>query len=490
MLSVYSTTVSSAHPPIDVVADVARAPIDETELFVRMRRPERLLVLVSYVGYFACALVLAATSPSPGIEWLLLALAGFLVVRVAPLLWWRRSFAWFHPFTFLVVIELFRLTRRVGVYGFGLAEHRALPGFGPGQLNHLLAYELVLLTLGLAAYYLGALVLPAPRAPQLVLRSPRHLRLKLLAVVAISTAVFLVYIGMQGGLGAQILSWRESRHVSLAGEFYIINLINVASAACLVWLALEPGVWRSPLFWATSALALTMMFLSTGSRGMPVQQLIIGACLVMLTRRRITYLSTALILIFSMALVGMLVGLRSGNQDVLSDVIADTTFAESIDVAKRELIERSSVADGTLPILARVPDDVDFLYGSSYAAALLVGVPRALWPDKPKMIGGQVAEVFFRGLGGVPPGPIGEAYWNFHVAGVVICFALFGIWHRWLARLYARNHGAPGALLFVIAVLMCPSPASVGLVAMLQSLVPVTALLWLSGAVRLRERRG
>jgi hypothetical protein len=468
---------------------VAPAPV--ANALVTLRPGQRLGILAAYCLYFVVVCSVAALSPSHAIDQVLMALVAFLALRVAPLVVVSRRLGWFHPLVFLTILDLLYFVRRAGVYSLGLDHHRGLPGWGPAELNRLLAFELFLMSIGAVAHYVGLFVLPAPRAPSLRLGEPRHLRKKLIAVVAAACAIGVLYVQLQSGLSAHILSWSESRHVALAGEFYWINAINLGPAACLVWFALDRAALRHPIFWICAALSLALVFLSTGSRGGPLAYVFLACIVWMLREGRVLFVRTAVVIVLAVPLIAMLGTFRKatwyGRIDMTS--LTDTSAAESFDLGGQEIIERTTTSDGTLPILARVPDHVPFTYGSTYLAALLVPVPRSLWPEKPKMVGGQVAEVFFRSLGGIPPSPVGEAFWNFHVPGVIVVFLLFGIWHRWLLGFFKNNGSEAGMLLYAIGLLAMPGPSTPALVGMLQFAAPAFLLLIFTGAIRIRAPR-
>ena len=86
-------------------------------------------------------------------------------------------------------------------------------------------------------------------------------------------------------------------------------------------------------------------------------------------------------------------------------------------------------------IIERVPENHDYLYGTSYLALLTSPIPRSIWVEKPNpSLGAWVkGELFGYSVkkNGWPPGMIAEAYVNFGVFGVpAIMFALGGLM-RW-----------------------------------------------------------
>ncbi|MFN8178341.1 MAG: O-antigen polymerase [bacterium] len=111
--------------------------------------------------------------------------------------------------------------------------------------------------------------------------------------------------------------------------------------------------------------------------------------------------------------------------------------------------------DNLLSVLWYTPDRLPFLLGSSYLHFFVNFVPRGLWPGKPKGIDSILAEkIYGWAMGGAPPGTIGELYFNFQFAGVVVGMALFGALVRvaWTYSKRERRH--PFLALFLGATLV------------------------------------
>jgi hypothetical protein len=73
---------------------------------------------------------------------------------------------------------------------------------------------------------------------------------------------------------------------------------------------------------------------------------------------------------------------------------------------------------------------VDYAYGETIVDAVLMLIPRAIWPDKPVFQGDNSVVWEYAGyrlLGGtLLPGSLMESYLNFGTFGVVVIFALLG----------------------------------------------------------------
>ena len=79
----------------------------------------------------------------------------------------------------------------------------------------------------------------------------------------------------------------------------------------------------------------------------------------------------------------------------------------------------------------QVPSDVDHLYGAGYVKWFNLFIPRLIWKDKPRGIDVDTGVTFFNATWGMPPGDIGQAYWEFNIPGVIVVFFLLGVAYRY-----------------------------------------------------------
>lgn len=472
------TTISSGTAAHQHKPEASASP------FVAMRPTQRLLVLGIFWIYLLGVVLLALAHQTTGAEWIIPALIVFVALQVAPLVCYQPGYGWFHPLIFGALMSLLMLLQSFPMYAWGLESHNALPGYGPAELARLIAYALALNAISLLAYYAGFFFGPTCRIPRLTFSHPRHLTLKVLVVVVLALAVFVVFIQRQGGLKAHILSWGASRHVAVGGEHYWIQLASWSRNACLIWLAFDRTSLRNPLFWGSATLSLVVAFLGTGSRAAVIFSIAMGMLVWMIRERKIIGMRTLLFILVAVMLINILGSFRRSTWDGAIDWAVLTSFSADQALSTQEIVERGTANSGMLPILARVPHEVDLLYGDSYLAVLLLPVPRGLWEDKPGLVGGRVGQTFFNKRAGVSPEPIGEAFWNFHIPGVLIVFFAFGAFHQWLAAVFRRYADKPAIILPYALTLFTVSPSGPGIVKGLLTLVPVLLLLRLFGALK------
>ncbi|MFO0940334.1 MAG: O-antigen polymerase [Pirellulales bacterium] len=87
-------------------------------------------------------------------------------------------------------------------------------------------------------------------------------------------------------------------------------------------------------------------------------------------------------------------------------------------------------------IINNVPDVLDYQYGKTIAIWLLAPIPRSIYPNKPLIHSGPIigTEIYGTKVSGVPPGLVGEMYWNFHLAGTIIGVAVVGFMMGWIHK--------------------------------------------------------
>lgn len=470
----------SSRPMAKATPSVDR-PNDDTP-FVRMTTVQRAIIVLVCFAYYCVISAIAFRDPAPG-HWLILtSLAGLLLIKLLPILFYREAWGWFHPLVFDAVFVFPLLFKGFGMYTQGLDWHTALPDFGTRQLNELVAYETVLTGFATLAYYGGFASFQRTSAPQLRRVHPRQLKWIVFACAAFSTLVFVVYTSSQGGVLSYLSSIGRSRHAALAGDYYAIRVTAPGPIALLVWLAFDRTAHRRPVFWALALAMLAMQFVLTASRSTVIYWLAIGLLIYMMRERRMAFGRLLVAGLVAVYLVGVLGEVRRSTWRGEADLthLWQTPLSEGLDIGRTEIVHRSTSSDGALAVLARVPEEVGLIYGSSYVALLTLPIPRSLWPDKPGLVGGRVGQTFFGTTGGVPPGAIGEAYWNFHIPGVLVVFFLFGWFHRWLARFVERNPNNPTVLVvYAMLLFLLRSPSTPALANSLWQMVAVVFILLL-----------
>ena len=95
-------------------------------------------------------------------------------------------------------------------------------------------------------------------------------------------------------------------------------------------------------------------------------------------------------------------------------------------------------------LLKTVPDNNDYLYGSTLIKPFLWIIPRELWPEKPetvarKFIKNNYPELYDKG-GSRPVLLPGELYYNFGFFGVIVGMLLYGKFTRYIYAKFYKKH--------------------------------------------------
>ena len=119
-------------------------------------------------------------------------------------------------------------------------------------------------------------------------------------------------------------------------------------------------------------------------------------------------------------------------------------------------LERTSVRGSVQMIVERTGEGVKFQNGYTLVPLLSSFIPRLLWPDKPDVATGRIVNKEFNVSEYedtfISPSILGELYWNFGWAGVILGMALIGGAVGSLASRYdlSRGRSVTGLLVLVL----------------------------------------
>ncbi|BAZ86763.1 O-antigen polymerase [Dolichospermum compactum] len=461
--------------------------------FVPMHWLHRILLIAIIVIYLLFVVIQVYFNPKStvALQWVNLGLVVNFLLLLIPVIFYQPSYGWFHPLIFNIVLTLIHEIRKTPIYINGLESHIALPNWNSESLTFLLADNVFLSIVGLVSYYCGFFFSLRFGNLQLTFLPPRHLKLKVLCVVIFSIVACAAYMQIQGGIAAHILSWGQGRRATLAGQFYWQFLIQFGAIACLIWLAKDPKAHFQGLFWICSLSSLVINFLSGGSRSSVIYFIIFGLLVSMIRDRKIAFMQILTVVVIGLFLLGILGDFRNStwSGETNWNTLNQASPIESIfGLATDELGERSGEGSGEIPILALVPNQVDFLYGRSYLAALTILIPRGLWPGKPGLVDGVVGNTFFYLDIGIPIEPTLEAYWNFGVPGVFIVFFAFGLFHKWLVWTFRNYATEPLMIVPYVLTLYLLQPSGPGIMNWIISLTSIIILFRGFGLLSFRSK--
>jgi hypothetical protein len=434
----------------------------------------------------------------------------FEVVLFAPVMFYRPEWGWLHPLLFPPIFGLAKgLAAAPGQLLAPLAlftervyvplSHPALRLWSQEDIAAGMVEAKLVLILALLCYYFAFFFGVRMRVPRFRALAPRDVDLKALVVVGLSLAVFVVFMQMRGGIVSHLVSFGIGRFRALGGMGHITVLIMVGTTAALVWWALDERAGRKPWFWAAAAYAIPLSFVISGSRSSVIGAAVMFLMVWMIRHQKVPTARVMLLAVTGIFSIGMLGALRESTMKGAVDwsIVTDLDVTALVSAGRTEMAQRSE-GGAFVPVVAKVPKEVDFLYGRSYVGTLLFFVPRAIWSEKPRGVGPMTNAYIYQGIemregqtlsgAGIPPGAAGEAYWNFWYPGVILVYLAYGMFHWWLAALLRQNAEVPAAwVIYVLSLWMTPTGTS--LMDWAQALIPALALLWWMGALEVRKER-
>ena len=460
--------------------------------FVAIRPLERML-LIGLLLVLSVGSIGAALSSNDYQIVVAGAFVTYALVLMLPFFWRDRTLGWFHPVIFMVVWwEIIRyVLPRLSIAFSGLVEHRLMVGVSAGEINLIAALGFFLTAIGLLAFYAGFLLTPTPRKP-IAPRPPHVIRPRgtwhffvTACIVGISALALLVLIREAGGLGNMLLQRGMARDMRVGAELGGAHwhfLVKLAPTACLVWLAFDHRIWKSPKFIGLFVLALAMGFIATGSRGGIIGPIMMATAIWSIRERRLPYAAAAIGVVFALLIIGAGGQWRSLSFGAgsIEDIQFEISPLAHIESGFETTIRIGNSLDGLSGILYSVPSHVDHLYGASYLSVLTAPFPSALLPfDKP-MAGGRLNGTLIYGVeAGIPPGNIGEAFWNFHLFGIVFIMGVFGACLKLVTMKYLTSDRGPIWTTIFIFTIFYLQPNSQAIINWLYAVAPALFFLFI-----------
>lgn len=459
---------------------------DESNPFVQITPLQWALGVALLIAYLLPLGVLNASSGSPNIHLVYLCLLVKTALLFAPFLIARtKEWGWFHP---LVFVGLWLFVRQVlprsRLFINGLSAHEALPGYTEASLNLLVAYGLGLQALGLLVAYLGYATAPQLKVPSFSFGNPSRPLLKTILIGVLACLAFYRIVSAVGGIGSLILlrgAGLVGRTKAIGGGHWTI-LVEQLANACLIWHAVDKRAMKRVSFWTLFVLSLALIFGSTGSRSGVIIPVLLLVVIWSLRQKRIPFKSVGIAAVVGVFLIGFLGEFRGdrtlADQSIVESISdVSTSFVGGVTRGVEVFTHYSGSAEGMYPILARVPEEENLLLGKSYVSLFVLPIPRAIWLNKPEAAGTLTGEVFFGNPGrGVPPGSVGEAYWNFHIPGVIAVFLLWGWFLRWIGRVYLKNRESGVTTAFYAVTLIIAKPFTSALYEWMLTIIPMILL--------------
>lgn len=365
-----------------------------------------------------------------------------------PIVFYRKGWGVEHPLVLLGILNSISLVLRQS-YGMvsGLPFHIALPGYSQQQLNQIYCYGTIIQCLSLVMIYVGFMLSSSikPMGIRQKRISRKKATLLVVGMVVVGILAFMSIVLISGDLTLHLKNIARgasnrvlSKDVGGVGPLaLLVNLIGVAGVLAIVtkqpnWLTL-----------VVCLLALSALFLTEGRRSSLIYPMVLFLYAWAITNRKIPFIAASLVVVLGIFVLAGGSAFRSSNwgpgKKIDFSALSNLTPTKAVKEATEEIQQRSNASSALYPIIARVPSEVDLLYGRGYAAYFNLFIPRFFWRDKPRGIDYQCGVEFFGVKWGMPPGSVGQAYWEFHIPGVIVVFFLFGVLKRWFYNTLKQN---------------------------------------------------
>lgn len=250
-----------------------------------------------------------------------------------------------------------------------------------------------------------------------------------------SSWLYVLSLGVFGGGQAQ----RTAADIGFLAMFSY----SLPATVLLYW---EYGASK-PLKWLMFALMLVMQ-VARGFRFFVVQIFITFLAYVFLRRgkrpRAGTLLGVLLLAIVPILLMTLFRNtIRAGGAVDYASVLT----ADLRDAADEAFWFNFRIYHNFYGLVGKVPSRYPFVYGRQILlGTLIMLVPRILWPGKlPSSAGEDLAVIIGRRLKGTGQAlpNLGEFYYGFGVAGILVCMGLYGLWMRHVKRRYLIGSTRP-----------------------------------------------
>jgi oligosaccharide repeat unit polymerase len=435
-------------------------------------------------------LLIESIAPYAFTRFLLYLIHKFLLF--APIFFLRKQSGVFHPLIFLTFLsvaqsimeepnQLFSFLMLESVLGKVHVTSGPLTTYNQAELSFLEIKLLLLTILAQISLYIGYFVNIRWNTFKLPQWPPKRLKIIVLPIILVSLIGIVVYVQSRGGLTTHFSSFGLGRENAVGEDGFIHVLINFGFLAMLIWFTFDDKAYKNPFFWFAFATTIPAQFVLRGSRSSLIFAALLVLLMYMIKSKKIPAAKIIVLSIMAMIAIGVLGALRKstfGNRQVNWEILSDFSIGSSFELYMNDVAGREG-QQPELTALAKGVQTQGLLWGQTYLGGFFFFIPRAIWSDKPHSIGYYTGTLLYGSQGGKPPGDVVEAYWNFHVPGVIFVFFLYGTFLNWLARMLVANSGNAAFYVIFIIVLFYFRPSNLGLIKGFQQLLPLLLLLWL-----------
>ena len=333
--------------------------------------------------------------------------------------------------------------------------------------SFVLLVGLVLIAFGYIAPSFGGV-----RKHQYIKRAQNARKLYFLVFVlfCLSLLSTVMYVRLSGGLSAGISGKRNllvMEHISTHHTFATLRFL--ASVAFFAHLLVVADLIKTPRHLKAKKLLAFVLFLLacflpfySSTRTPVAMYFMLTISLVYFSTHNVPKLKFAMVGVVALTFLVVMSAIRTSNQAQGEKF----SVFESIDISKTFVRDRNNLGLAkTSHIVESIPETLQYKYGGTMVVWLIAWVPREMWPSKPP-IGGEAIEIgnklYGTAISGVPPGLIGEFYWNFGIMGVLFGCLLMGVLLKYVHIKFRPKRGGDP----FIAAIYCMGPLQLGFLAL------------------------
>lgn len=436
----------------------------------------------------------------------------YTLLLAYPFLFYRADWGWLHP---LILPTVYTIAKDLGKNPIQLFSPIDNPLVNLAVETPSVAAALVLpddalatmrlgeafiRCLALLVYYLAFHALRTPRPPRVEFREPRNLALYAAFGIAVTTLITLAFIASMGGVTSLVVAMRGGRVALFQGQGQFLVISGFGLILASLWFShSKRPLLDLPLLiglFVTGALTL----LTSGSRSALIYPIIV---LVLVWSKRQGRLMIGPAVGAALAGLVILGGFGAVRQDYNSDTIDTSVFEIS---RLPELVTRAlgetAVRDSEESNLAAFAgaNNNGLLLGQTYVGAAVFWLPRAIWPDKPRsadaynmwynFVGNPVGTPLpERGYWGIPVSGVHEAFWNFHIVGVLAFGVLMAFVHKYAVAAVLANQQAPAAWLIYIYIVLNFVGTAISFIDVARDIGLLIGFLYICGVLRPAPRK-
>ncbi len=445
--------------------------------------------------------------------WLVLAQGLYVALLIFPLVFYRSDYGWLHPLVFPSLLAAVKSVVKAPLQivdpffsapvTFDIATSSSalsLKSLSEADLSDQRVGLTLLYCFALVIYYIAFFWGPRFRVPEWTFHKPSNVQLKCLSIALVCVLICSAFIISRGGLEAQIVAMRGGRSAAFSGYGQFGVIAGFSVLAMLSWFAFDAKAARTPIFWIMLIAVLLNVLAVLGARSSVINPAIMFVMVWWAHSGRARIFPVTMMIFAALMFFGVVGLMRQDYSATTVDwsVLSLERSGEWLENARSETTSRQN-EESDLAAFAGT-ERSGFLFGRTYLGAIFFWVPRAFWADKPRSAdaynmyvnygGREITDNFETRIWGIPVGAVVEAFWNFHLLGVVLVFGLYGLLHQWLARLVSAYPNAPAVRVvycMLIVNFMGTSNSFVGSIRQILFLLGLFVVLGVIGKMNKRE---